>query len=135
MEPAGGLGGQAALSGLWPASCPASLCILMTREQGSLLPLPTRAPGYNGKAEGPPPPLLAEESQSSFSLFQIQYMSGEGKVSFFPKKMFFPTNAVQASQALSHCISQRVEREGQSSQQPSPSPHPTQKEPCALAVN
>lgn len=57
MRPTGGLGDQAALSGLLPASSPTSLCILMTREQGSLLPLPTRAPGYNGKAEGGEPAL------------------------------------------------------------------------------
>lgn len=50
MRPAGALGAPTALAGCLPASSPASLHFNV-EGTGEPLPLPTRAPGYNGKAE------------------------------------------------------------------------------------
>lgn len=88
MKPAGGLGDQAALSGLPPASSPAPLCILMTREQGSLLPLPARAPGHNGKAEGGGPALGRREPIFLLTVPNPVRVGG-GVSEFIPKEDVF----------------------------------------------
>lgn len=118
MRPAEALGLPAALTGLQPASSPASLHFNV-EGAGEPLPLPTRAPGYNGKAERGRGAVSWHNSLPS-RCSRPSARWGRGKS--YPQRGVLSHQHSASAQALSHRMGLKGDRGRSLKAAPSPRP-------------